>query len=169
MIRFLLIFVLFLPVQQASAGGLMKALAKEIAEDHAKKEAKKEAKKKAVREAAEASARQSAKTTGRRGATATVRKALVTPGTIAGGVGIVAVLATVGLSANESDVEQEDVNREISTAIDRGQSHYQAKACLHPVKGDYYTVPDWTKICSNGSPPLVSSRYSIDLAPYRGA
>mgnify|MGYP000002871769 CR=1 FL=1 len=168
MIKYLLILVLFLPVQQADAG-LWKELMKDAVKEQAKKDAKKQAKKEAKQKAAQAAAQQSAKSAGRRSATNSGRKALVTPGTIAGGVGVVGVLATVGLSANESDVEQQDVNEEMSVAIERGQEKYQAKVCLHPVKGNYYPVPNWAKTCSNGSAPLVSGRYSIDLVPYQSS
>lgn len=151
--------IVFSQIQIAHSAGLLSLIAKEILEVEAKDQAKKGVVKEGIKQGAKSTA---AKETTKQAAKKGSKKAL-NPQTIAAGVGVTGLLATVGLIANDNPVEQDDVNQEIAKAVSHGRKIYESSVCYHPVKHEYYPVAAYAAYCPNGDKPVKSAKYVINI------
>ena len=76
-------------------------------------------------------------------------------------------IAKAGHKPNPMPYERRSVHKELALATANGATVYQARVCLHPKTREFYTVPKWAKVCSDGKP--VRQGNAIDLEALRKA
>ncbi len=74
-------------------------------------------------------------------------------------------IAKAGYKPNPMPYEQRSVEKELALAAANGAPIYKARVCLHPETREFYTVPKWAKVCSDGKP--VRQGNAIDLQALR--
>jgi hypothetical protein len=89
------------------------------------------------------------------------RKAAIGAGLAGGMVGL---LAGAGMAASPIPEEQQAVEKELIAAIERGDPVYEARVCMHPEKQEFYTVPQWSNFCPDGSKPKTGKGYEVNLS-----
>jgi hypothetical protein len=77
--------------------------------------------------------------------------------------GVLGLLAGAGMAASPVPEEKKAVEKELVAAIERGDPVYKARVCMHPVKQEFYTVPEWSKFCPDGSKPRTGKGYEVNL------
>ena len=72
-------------------------------------------------------------------------------------------IAKAGHKPNPMPYEQSQrIHKELALATANGATVYQARVCLHPKTREFYTVPKWAEVCSDGKP--VRQGNAIDPA-----
>lgn len=172
---FIAVAVTQVPVSTAEAGPI-RWLAQTVGQKWTSHQASRHAARESYREIGRLEARRAATSAAQRQASRelTKRAALEKAGKVLsfGGLAFTSAMlggaiAKAGHEPNPVPFEQRHVEKELALAAANGATIYRARVCLHPETGEFYTVPKWAKVCSDGKP--VRQGNAIDLEQLRRA